>query len=606
MSGETGEVSLRAVECNIKASGNIDRNIDRKFDKTGRVWLLAPMHAPRLFGTLDPFLEAGPILGRKVANAGFLDALLAADPFDAYHFFLPSPTEGDAQRRLLEKHYPDLAKRGKFNILTRLDLPRCLSDTAYAVFHLSDCIVSPAWLAAVRNAVSREIFPITAPIHSLSYAHYGREFLAHLWPGTTPRDAVVATSSAGLAAVEAFYASLRRGYGLTPEQFPAPSLVRIPLGVEPGAYGRLEGDARDGARERLGLDPQAVILLVLGRISHSSKMDLVPLLRAIQRLAGSGIDPAGLCLVAAGWPEEGSQAVTDTLSNLAANIGLRLRLVTTHSEPGRGDLPGLSEADKRELLGVADIFVSLADNPQETFGLTLLEAMAAGLPVVASDYDGYRDIVADGRTGFLVPSLGLPDTDAWDVLAPLCYDSYTHLFLAQGQAVDVPGTAAAIKALILDPGLRRDMGRAGRLRVEERFSWRSVIARHLALWDELAARPVGDRAALGRTRHPAAMAYGELFAGYPTRQLTDALRLTWSQTGQAVYRRRDFPILYTDMDRFIQVEAIHTLLFLSRSPCPALTLAARLAAAVPGLDLFAARYHVTWAVKQDLLEEVRS
>lgn len=547
-----------------------------------------------MWATLDPFIEAGPILGRKVANAGFLDALLAVDPFDAYHFFLPSPGECDRLQQVLEKQCPALSRQGKFKFLTRLDLPRCLSDTDYAVFHLSDCIVSPAWLAAARNALSRAIFPITAPTHSLSYAHYAREFLVHLWAGTTARDAVVATSAAGLTAVKRFYAGLRRNYGLDEARFPAPEVARIPLGVNPALYGRLEGAARIAARERLDLPAEAVVLLVLGRISHSSKMDLLPLLRAVQRLAAEGVDPAGLCLVAAGWADDGHHAVTDTLTNLAANIGLPFRLVL------RPD-----ERDKQSLLGASDIFVSLADNPQETFGLTILEAMAAGLPVVASDYDGYRDTVADGRTGFLVPTLGPADSDFWNVMAPLYYDSFTHLFLAQGQAVDVPATAAALKKLIDDPGLRATMGQAGRSRVEKGFSWRSVVERHLALWETLAARPVPDRETLVRTRHPAAMDYGELFGVYPTQRLSDTVQLVWSPTGRAVYHRRDFPVLYADMDRYIRPEAIHTLLFLARSPCPGLALAARLAAAVPELDGFMARYHVVWAVKQDLLEEVR-
>lgn len=52
----------------------------------------------------------------------------------------------------------------------------------------------------------------------------------------------------------------------------------------------------------------------------------------------------------------------------------------------------------------ADIFTSPADNIQETFGLTLVQAMACGLPVVASDWNGYRDIIADGETGYLIPT----------------------------------------------------------------------------------------------------------------------------------------------------------------------------------------------------------
>jgi glycosyltransferase involved in cell wall biosynthesis len=463
--------------------------------------------------------------------------------------------------------------------------------TAYSVFHLSDCIVSQANLAAVRNAVSRHIFPITAPIHSLSYANFGREFLQHLWPGTTARDAIVATSAAGLGVVEGFFDSLRRGYGLSAQAFPAPTLARIPLGVDPAGYGPLEGQARQEARARLGLPVEAVVLLVLGRISFFSKMDLLPLLRAIQRLVAAGVDPAGLCLAVAGWTDDDPGPLPRTLADLAANIGLPFRLIARPSE-----------AVKRELFGAVDVFVSLVDNPQETFGLTLLEAMAAGLPVVASDFDGYRDLVAHGRTGFLVSTLGLSDTDPWDVMAPVCYDNQTHLFLAQGLAVDTAETAEALRRLLVDPGLRRVMGRAGRERVEAGFTWASVIARHLALWEDLAGRPVPDRETLARFRHPACMAYGSLFGGYPTRQFNDDVSLVWSRTGQAVYHGHDYPILYAGLDGMVDVAALRTLLFLARAPIAASALAARLAAAVPALDAFAARFHVVFAYKHDLLE----
>ena len=52
----------------------------------------------------------------------------------------------------------------------------------------------------------------------------------------------------------------------------------------------------------------------------------------------------------------------------------------------------------------ADIFVSLSDDIQETFGLTPVEAMAASLPCVVSDWNGYKDTVADGETGFRIPT----------------------------------------------------------------------------------------------------------------------------------------------------------------------------------------------------------
>src|SRR6516164_5936950 len=86
----------------------------------------------------------------------------------------------------------------------------------------------------------------------------------------------------------------------------------------------------------------------------------------------------------------------------------------------------------------ADIFASLSDSIQETFGLVIVEAMASGLPVVASDWDGYRDLVADGETGFLVPTSmvrgGTADATARLLLGATDYDG----FLAEcNQAVAV-------------------------------------------------------------------------------------------------------------------------------------------------------------------------
>ena len=59
---------------------------------------------------------------------------------------------------------------------------------------------------------------------------------------------------------------------------------------------------------------------------------------------------------------------------------------------------------KRQALSACDLVLSLVDNVQETFGLSIAEAMAAGRPVVASNWDGYRDLLRDGIDGFLIPS----------------------------------------------------------------------------------------------------------------------------------------------------------------------------------------------------------
>ncbi|MBU1230589.1 MAG: glycosyltransferase family 4 protein [Proteobacteria bacterium] len=562
------------------------------------------MKKPGVFGTLDPFLETGPVLGRRVANTGFLRFLLAADPFEAYHFFLSDKALRDSLGALLAQLAPDIAARGGFTLMDRRELPERLAATRYACFHQSDCIVNPTHIARLRNAHSSWLFPVTGPIHSLSYPDYPAAFLRHLWAGATARDCVIATSRAGHKAVEAFLEHLRQGYGLA--DTPGPSIRRIPLGLDPEALGPagpgapLPGPAEKQAlRRALGLPVEPALVLVLGRISHSSKMDVLPLIRALARLCDEGRPRDSVALVLAGWAEE-DDPFPQSLVDIAAKVGLSACL---ELRPG--------ERRKADLLAACDVFVSIADNPQETFGLTLLEAQAAGLPVVASDYDGYRDLVAHGATGLLVPTLGpaapgrpRPD-DLIDQLAPLLFDNQYHLLLAQRTAVDAPALALALESLLADPALRLRMGAAGRERVRAGFLWPQVVDRHLELWDELAALPVPDIETLRGVPHPLHLPYAGVFASYPTRTLTPDTPLKPGRTGVALLSGREYPMLYAGLDHILDAEAIRKLIFLARKGETAGPLAQRFVELCPDLDADRAAYHILWAVKHDLLEAIQ-
>jgi len=96
----------------------------------------------------------------------------------------------------------------------------------------------------------------------------------------------------------------------------------------------------------------------------------------------------------------------------------------------------------------------------ESFGIVLVEAMAAGLPVVASDIKGYDEVVTDGVEGVLVPSR---DTEA---------------------------LARAVARVLDEPGLASAMGEAGRARAVT-FDWSNVAARILELYERaIGARPL--------------------------------------------------------------------------------------------------------------------
>ena len=91
----------------------------------------------------------------------------------------------------------------------------------------------------------------------------------------------------------------------------------------------------------------------------------------------------------------------------------------------------------------------------EAFGMSLVEAMATGLPTVATQVGGMQDVVIEGETGLLVP----PD--------------------------DAAALAIALKTLLLDLDLRVRMGKAGRERAVDVFDWKVIATQLLSLYDDL-------------------------------------------------------------------------------------------------------------------------
>ncbi|HEU4734703.1 MAG TPA: glycosyltransferase family 4 protein [Kofleriaceae bacterium] len=120
-------------------------------------------------------------------------------------------------------------------------------------------------------------------------------------------------------------------------------------------------------------------------------------------------------------------------------------------------------ADPVQVMSEIDILVHAADH--ESFGRVIVEAMAAGLPVVGANGGGVAEIVVDGTTGVLVP----PD--------------------------DPAAMARAIERLVRAPAERAVMGSAGRRRAEERYSLEACARGVLGVYEAAMARPLGPASA---------------------------------------------------------------------------------------------------------------
>lgn len=346
-----------------------------------------------------------------------------------------------------------------------------------------------------------------------------------------PWDALICTSRAVRAAVdrqiEATSDYLAHTMGAT--KLNKPMLATIPLGINAADFVTLPAQKK-AWRERLQISDDTVVALYVGRFSPGAKMNPLPMAMALERAAV--MTGKKIAWVVAGWA--GSPAETEK-----------------YHEASRACCPSVQylpldgrEADVRfSIWAVGDFFLSLSDNIQETFGLTPVEAMAAGIPNVVSDWDGYRDTVRHGIDGFRIatysPRPGTGEDLAYRYANKwIPYDAYVA-GASQATTVDVDEAARAIASLVESPELRAKMGAAARQRAIADFDWKTVIKSYETLWGEMNARRLAERAPPPPPRNvvanPWRMDPFTLFSSYPTEYLTPSTmvalqpNVTWEQ-----------------------------------------------------------------------------
>jgi alpha-maltose-1-phosphate synthase len=324
-----------------------------------------------------------------------------------------------------------------------------------------------------------------------------------------PWDAIVCTSRAVrdtaqvIMAAEVDYLRWRTGVALAP---PTPLLPVIPLGVHADDF-QFAKDERPAARAALGLSDEIAFLFV-GRLSFHAKAHPEPLYRALEAAAREG---RKLALIECGW--FANESIAKAFEDGARLACPSVRIIR---------VDGRNDDARRRCWAASDVFASLSDNIQETFGLTPIEAMAAGLPCIVTDWNGYRDTVRDGIDGFTIPT-AMPGPPLGESLADdyseqrLNYDQYIGA-TAMMVSVDQAALLWAVRLLADDPDLRRTFGAAGRAQARAVFEWSVVFKAYRELWGELAGIRQSHR--LAQSPGPRSLASRLdpflTFAGYPT------------------------------------------------------------------------------------------
>jgi glycosyltransferase involved in cell wall biosynthesis len=460
--------------------------------------------------------------GRVVANHDFLAALVAAPSCSRLTLFVPSRQDAELVGQTLVAGFG--AYQSKVVIEPLVRVAASLAAEPADVMHVLD---PNLWIAAhIRGQLSRRPFVVTGVTHSLANQHFLDAMLLNNANGVRGDDCLVCTTPTAESMVQSAFARLCAAM----PDFRVPATTVIPLGVaaQPPAV------ARDDARARLGLDSGCFVVVSLARFNPQFKMDLRPLLQ-LAALVGARAGCA-VRFILAGSSGDGSYA--RFIREQAAAMGLT-RLVELVLDP--------DEAHKARLLAAGDVFLSLSDNIQETFGLTVVEALAAGLPVVASDWDGYRSLVTDRGSGYLVPTKVIAPDASWEAALALRYDPLVHLFSAQTTAVDLDVACERLLALAADPALRARMGGAARDRARL-FDWPVVIAQYVALWERLlAARGAPDVAPV----RSSALRVSTDFASYASSQLAAGDRFGITAAGEALLGGHSAVSLYHETDEFL-------------------------------------------------------
>lgn len=424
--------------------------------------------------TKDGYDTSGTrLLGRHSAGEGFLKSLVQHGTGEYLYCYTESQ---ETFSEFCDRIRPWLQQPRKVRWIPTAE-PHLLAQPGL-LYRPDPTLSEMAW---ARRFANQRAYSICGVTHTIATKYVMERIGDLLIAPVQPWDALICTSIAVKVAVEAvlenwaeYLANRTGGKPKTSIKLPI-----IPLGVDRSIFPQgLEAiNARNHQRQALGIPAKDIVVLFVGRLTFSAKAHPVPMYMALERAAQKA--NAKIHLIQAGWIEDPREEPEFKSSAQAFCPSVNHIFVD-----------GRKPEIRANIWSAADIFISLSDNIQESFGLTPIEAMANGLPAVVSDWNGYKESVRHEIDGFRIPTVS-PAADSCLDLTINYLDNSLNWPTYMGHtsmvtAVNIDACTEALNKLIASSELRRKMGENGRQRVKEIYDWKVVIAAYEQLWKELA------------------------------------------------------------------------------------------------------------------------
>lgn len=488
----------------------------------------------------DAYSTDRKIMGRQSAGKALMKGVARRWPAEELHGF-------GSGRRAGEAMLGQLSREGRTGPLRWREAPG--DDTLDALGAVYYPAPVPADMAHARNLRGPASYSLFGVTHTLSSVSAFGHIAASAQAPFKPWDALICTSQVALSVVEKIQAETRAWLTehLGATRFSDIQTPVIPLGVNVPDFARDDRRIAE-ARLKLGVGAGEVALLSAGRLSFHAKANPLPLYLALEA-ASKRVDRPLVCIEAGLFPNEGT-ANAYRFHRTKAAPSIRFIEVA-------GDDAPLYESAWQ----AADVFVSLSDNIQETFGLTPVEAMAAGLPVLVSDWNGYKDTIRHGTDGYRVPTV-LPGAGVGGRMGAnhaSGVDTYDFFIgrVSMATVVDMEVLTQRIVDLANDADLRAALGAAGQARATTEYDWPIILDRYVDLADRLGDIRAANRAgAGGPAPWPGRPDPFALFSHYPTRQLSGDWRVAALGDEDALTALLDLTMANYVLDATLPADAI--------------------------------------------------